>query len=193
MFRPLICNDIHPYLIALLRGVQTGYDLPNEMSEERWRYIKSHLDEDPVLSGFAGFGCSFGGKWWGGYARNNANRNYAAEAKRSLLKDMATLGDATFTCMDYRDVPLPDGCVVYADPPYADTTKYCGKQFDHAAFWDYMRAVSKSHLVFISEQAAPDDFVSIWEKQVRRTLNVETNSRHKATERLFVHRDLVHE
>lgn len=191
LFKPLVCNDIHPYLIAMLKGVQNGYDLPTDITEERWKYIREHLDEDPVLSGFVGFGCSFGGKWWGGYARNNEKRNYAAEAKRSLLKDMATLGDATFTCMDYRDVPLPDGCVVYADPPYANTTKYCGRVFDHDAFWDYMRTVSKSHVVFISEESAPKDFVAIWEKQVRRTLNVEVTQRQNATEKLFVHRDYV--
>ena len=28
------------------------------------------MDENPALTGFVGFGCSFGGKWWGGYAKD---------------------------------------------------------------------------------------------------------------------------
>ena len=51
-------------------------------------YIRTHKDEDHVLTGFVGFGCSFGGKWFGGYARNAGGTNYAAQSKRSLLKDM---------------------------------------------------------------------------------------------------------
>lgn len=64
--------------------------------------LKKNKDLDKVLTGFVGFGCSFGGKWFGGYAKNKTNTNYALQSKKSLLKDMATLIDAEFTCSDYR-------------------------------------------------------------------------------------------
>lgn len=187
-FKTKILNDKHEYLIALLKGIQAGYELPENISKESYQYIRTHLDEDKVLSGFVGFGCSFGGKWFGGYAKNQTNRNYASESKKSLLKDMATLMDAEFICKDYRDVELPDGCVVYADPPYNGTTGYGNEKFDSDVFWDYMREISKNHIVFISEQNAPDDFVSIWERQLTRTLDVNKNNQFKATEKLFVHK-----
>ena len=187
-FKTKILNDKHEYLIALLQGVQTGYELPEHISNEKYQYIKMHLDEDKVLSGFVGFGCSFGGKWFGGYATNQTNRNYASETKRSLLKDMAALTDAQFICKDYHDVELPNNCVVYADPPYNGTTGYGNEKFDSDVFWDYMREISKNHLVFISEQNAPDDFIPIWEKQLTRTLDVNKNNQFKATEKLFVHK-----
>lgn len=187
-FKTKILNDKHEYLIALLKGIQVGYELPENISKESYQYIRTHLDEDKVLSGFVGFGCSFGGKWFGGYAKNQTNRNYASESKKSLLKDMATLMDAEFICKDYRDVELPDGCVVYADPPYNGTTGYGNEKFDSDIFWDYMREISKNHIVFISEQNAPDDFVSIWERQLTRTLDRNKNNQFKATEKLFVHK-----
>ena len=68
--------------------------------------------------GFVGFGCSFGGKWFGGYARNKTGTNYALQSKKSLMKDINTLMNARFICEDYRNVYLPDNCVIYADPPY---------------------------------------------------------------------------
>ena len=67
-FARKILNDKHEYLIELLNGVKHGYDLPESISVDDYKYIKEHKDEDKVLAGFVGFGCSFGGKWFGGYA-----------------------------------------------------------------------------------------------------------------------------
>lgn len=97
-----ILNDKHAYLIAMLQGVQRGYNLPELITLEQYQYIRDHKELDPVLAGFVGFGCSFGGKWYGGYARNKTGTNYALQSKRSLLKDMATLQNAEFVCGDYR-------------------------------------------------------------------------------------------
>lgn len=186
-FDKMILNDNHEYLIELLKGVQNGYELPEFISEQDYKYIREHKDDDKVLSGFVGFGCSFGGKWFGGYARNKTNTNYALQSKKSLLKDMDTLMDVEFTCQDYRNVILPNDCVVYADPPYNGTTGYGKEKFNSDAFWEYMRNISKEHLVFISEQNAPEDFIPIWEKPFTRTLDVNKNNQFKVTEKLFIH------
>ena len=117
-FSNVICNDNHKYLIALWRALQSGYDLPEVISEDTYKSIRENKDVNPALTGFVGFGCSFGGKFFGGYARNKTGTNYAAQSKRSILKDFANLQNATFTCNDYKDVVIPAGSVVYADPPY---------------------------------------------------------------------------
>ena len=187
-FDKVTLNDSHEYLIEMFKGVQNGYELPENITEEQYKYIKSHKDENKVLSGFVGFGCSFGGKWFGGYARNKTNTNYAAQSKRSLLKDMNTLYNADFICKDYQDVELSQNCIIYADPPYNNTTGYGKEKFDSAEFWEYAREVSKTHLMFISEQEAPEDFVSIWEKPFTRTLDVNKNNQFKVTEKLFIHK-----
>ena len=183
----VICNDIHPYLIAMLKGAQMGYQFPETVTEEEWKYARANKDENPVMTGFIGFGCSFGGRFFQGYARDKKNpRNYALATKNSLEKLAPKIKDFKFLCMDYRDVPLPDGCVVYCDPPYDGTKEYAGIKFDSNAFWDYMREISQNHLVFISELNAPDDFTPIWEKKVTRTLDVNKNNMFKSTEKIFV-------
>lgn len=184
----IILNDKHEYLIALLKGVQAGYVLPETITEEQYRYIRANKDVDPVIAGFVGFGCSFGGKWFGGYARNSVGRNYASESKKSLLKDMSTLGNAEFICDDYRKVPIPQGAVVYADPPYANTTGYSGEKFDSEEFWQYMRLLAVTgRTLYISEQTAPPDFICVWEKPITRTLDRNKDNQFKATEKLFTY------
>lgn len=183
----MILNDKHKYLIEMFKGVQNEYKLPEYISEEQYKYIREHKDEDKILTGFVGFECSFGGKWFGGYARNKGGTNYALQSKKSLLKDMKTLMQAKFICKDYRDVDLPENCIIYADPPYNNTTGYGKTKFNSDEFWQYARKVSESHLMFISEQTAPDDFVSIWEKPFTRTLDVNKNNQFKVTEKLFIH------
>lgn len=187
-FSPVICNDKHAYLISLLRGVQAGYDLPDYISEELYRYLRDNKDLDPVLAGFAGFGCSFGGKWFAGYARTSAGTNFAAQSKKSLLKDMAALQGAWFTNVDYRNLSIPQGAVIYADPPYDGTTGYQHEHFDSAEFWQYARLLAQTgHLIFISEETAPRDFVSVWQKPFTRTLDVNKDNQFRATENLFVY------
>jgi DNA adenine methylase len=78
---------------------------------------------------------------------------------------------------------------VYADPPYANTTGYSfGKDFDTDEFWEYMRHISKNNQVFISEQSAPSDFECVWQREIKRTLDVNKNNQPQKTEKLFVYR-----
>lgn len=138
-----ILNDKHPYLIAMWQALQNGWTPPDVVTKEEYYRVKANMDENPALTGFVGFGCSFGGKWFGGLASNKKGDNYCARAERSLLKDLRGVQSATFTCLDYHDVEIPDGAVVYCDPPYANTTGYTVGQFDTNEFWDYMRQLSK--------------------------------------------------
>lgn len=183
-----ILNDKHEYLIEMFKGLQNGYDLPESISEDEYRSIKQDLNKDKVLSGFVGFGCSFGGKWFGGYARSCKTRDQATESKKSVLKDMEGLKYAEFLNLDYKDVEIPKGSVIYADPPYKDTTMYGSKlKFDSEEFWDYMRKISIDNFVFISEEQAPDDFECIWEKELYRTLDVNKNNQPIKIEKLFLY------
>ena len=188
-FDKVICNDKHEYLIELFKGVQNGYELPELITEEQYKYIREHKDENKILTGFVGFGCSFGGKWFGGYARNKTNTNYALQSKKSLLKDMDNLMITQFTCQDYRDVIIPNNSIVYADPPYNNTTGYGKDKFNSDEFWEYMRVISKNNKVFISEQIAPSDFKCIWEKEFTRTLDVNKDNQFKVTEKLFTYKN----
>lgn len=189
-FENVICNDLHPYLIAMYQALQNGYDLPKNISEEQYRYIREHKDEDKALTGFVGFGCSFGGRWFGSYARDKNGVNYAKQGRNAIMRDFENLKTAKFTCADYRSVDIPDGSIVYADPPYAGVTGYSTGKFDSTEFWEYMRKISEKNTVFISELQAPDDFVCVWQKEILRTLNG-NSKRPKSVEKLFVHKSQI--
>ena len=181
-----IGNDIHKYLIALLNHVsETTDDLPDSITEEEYNAVRTNPSNYPDwYVGLVGF-CSFGGKWWGGYAKDKRGDDYCGQAKRGLIKNLSGVVNATFTCLDYKDVEIPDGAVVYCDPPYANTTGYTVGQFDTNEFWDYMRQLSKRCDVYISEESAPDDFECIWSKEKVRTLEKNDNVGRVKVEKLF--------
>lgn len=52
------------------------------------------------------------------------------------LERLQSLQRLEITHKDYRQVELPAGCVVYADPPYKDTAGY-STDFDHSAFYSW--------------------------------------------------------
>ena len=177
--------DFNEYLIEMYKGVQNGYELPDSLTEEEYKYIREHKDEDKVLTGFVGFGCSFAGKWFGGYARNKQNHNYCKASKNSLMKKMSTMADVEFDWRDYKSLFLK-GCLIYCDPPYANTTKYTGvPDFDSEEFWNIMRAWSKDNDVYISEYEAPDDFVSVLEIPTKTNIRDKSDNVCCRVEKLF--------
>ncbi len=180
-----ILNDKHPYLVAMWQALQNGWTPPDVVTKEEYYRVKANMDENPALTGFVGFGCSFGGKWWGGYAKDKRGDDYCGQAKRGLLKDFIGVQSATFTCLDYKDVKISDGAVVYCDPPYSNTTGYTVGQFNTDEFWNYMRQLSKRCDVYISEESAPNDFECIWSKEKIRTLEKNDNVGRVKVEKLF--------
>lgn len=194
-FDQIICNDKQPYLIALYKAIQNGWIPPDELTEEEYRYIKNNKDENPALTGFVGFGCSFGGKWFGGYGRHGTKdkhaeeRSMCQESKRALMRDINILKNCEFTNMDYHDIILPDNAVVYADPPYKGKMAAYGlaETFNSEEFWDWVRNNSSQHMIFISELEAPDDFVPIWERQVLRQLANCNAENFSTREKLFIY------
>jgi DNA adenine methylase len=178
------CNDSQEYLIELWKYIQAGNILPDEITEDQYRFYKSNKDMHKAISAFVGFGCSFGGKWWGGYARQTKGLNYAKTAKNSLLKKYRGLQNANFLCQDYRNVKIENNSVIYCDPPYENTTKYSNsKEFNHQEFWEYMRTLGKDNIVFISEINAPEDFEIVWQKEFTR--NLEATNVFTSVEKLF--------
>lgn len=86
---------------------------------------------------------------------------------------------------DYSEVAIPPGAVVYCDPPYAGTAGYQVGEFDSIKFWDWVRVMSSTNPIYISEYSAPEDFVSILSINKRVTMNVNSQT---STERLYVHK-----
>ena len=184
-----IGSDFNEYVISLFTGIQNGFMPPNEVSEEEYKQARLNRVVTPLVS-FIGFGCSYSGKWFGGYARGNTNkgqpRNYCLESKKNILKQSENLKGVEFIHSSYQNLQIPSNSLIYCDPPYEGTTKY-KDGFSHAEFWEWCRTKTKEgHQVFISEYNAPIDFKSIYSKEVNSSLTKDTGSK-KANEQLFVY------
>lgn len=186
---PRIGNDVHYYLIQMWLALQQGWIPPDVVSEELYQDVRIHKEAyPPALVGFIGFGCSYSGKWFGGYARGNTNdgkpRNYCAESRRNVLKQIPQLLGVKFLCGDYMQIDLPENSIIYCDIPYKDTTSYSNK-FDHHIFWEWCRIKSnEGHIVFVSEYIAPSDFKYVWQKRVNNSLTANTGAK-QGIERLW--------
>ena len=167
--------DCNRYLIALLKYVQAGGQLPEQITKEEHQKVKEQMDSYPDwYVGFVGFICSYSGRFMAGYVRNNVLKksgkveHYQKEHINNLLKQ--NLSDTTFIYSDYRSLDIPDNSVIYCDPPYSGTTGY-KDAFDSEAFWDWCRQMkAKGHQIYISEYNAPSDFACIWQKDQNKNL-----------------------
>jgi len=179
--------DFNPYVIEALKLIRDAPEsLPDHVTEDYYQELKAKK-ELKGLTGWVAFSCSFGAKWFGGYARGEG-RNHCAEAKRNALNQSPKLQDIIFISGSYLYLDIPKNSIIYCDPPYEGTTKY-KDGFCHATFWNWVRAKSlEGHTVFISEYNAPEDFICVWEKEL--TTSFSTSESIKATEKLFIFNDL---
>ena len=179
------CYDINEYLIEMYKAVQNGWIPPTTITKEEYDYIKDNKDENKVLTGFVGIGCSYSGKWFGGYAKNNTGRNYCMNAHNSIMKQVNEIKGIKFACKDYRELEC-EGCLIYCVPPYKNTTKYSIiGSFDTEEFWNVMRNWSKNNTVIISEYEAPNDFECIKEINTKTDIRNRSGKRENRVERLF--------
>lgn len=186
------CYDKHPYLIAMYQELQKGWEPPKELTKEEYDHIKTNPDEKPYLTGFVGFGCSFAGKWFGGYAKDSTGRNFCLNAYNSIMRKMKGFQDTKFECKSYKDIN-PSGALIYCDPPYAGTTQYSKQlvgDFDSDEFWATMREWSKKNIVVVSEYNAPEDFKCAWEQKVKLDIRDKDNKKKDRVEKLFTLSDL---
>lgn len=186
----VICSDLNPYLISLWKELLNGWIPPDYITEKDYEWIKQNKDIYPHLTAFVGFGCSWGGKWFGGYARDK-KRNYAKESKNSLLNNVLLLRDLdiAFHVWNFIKQKAPDdSCFIYCDPPYKSTTGYGAvKKWNADKFWNKVRQLDKEgHTILISEYSAPEDFKCVESFRSNKTLN--TENQKSTVEKLFMRR-----
>ena len=185
-----IANDKHYYLIEMWKALQKGWEMPNNISEEEYKYIKEHKNENVPLTGFVGFGLSYSGKWFGGYCRDGKDRNYCLNAKNSNNKILDKIKDVKFYNLDYDEVDIPEGSLVYCDIPYKNTTQYCKSEvgeFNHEEFYQWVKDNSNKYDIYISEykENIPNDFEIVWEYKSKKDIRNKDNKKTATTEVLI--------
>lgn len=194
-YGPGIVSDVNPALIALYQAVRDGWTPPTSVSREEYEAAKKLPDSDPRKA-FCGFGCSFGGKWFGGYAdpslgrmvRGRRTKREAARATAcSIVRDVARLQHGSLRCLDFLTVDPRPGAyeTIYCDPPYAGATGY-GTRFSHALFWERCQQWAACGVrVFVSEYSCAVPARVAWQK--RHEVCVQGGLRNDARlERLFL-------
>lgn len=185
--------DNNEYLITLLQKVRDGWLPEKEYTEEDYKAAKKDKSlYPPEAIAFMGFGMSFGGKFFDGFARgkdkNGKSRNYFLETYRSLQKQAPNLAGIEFVHSDFRELSIPknaENCVVYCDPPYHNREQgYKSKNFPFEEFCEWVRKLSENNHVFISEYEMPSDFECIEEWEIRMTMQ-HSKLGDKRVEKLF--------
>ena len=105
------------------------------------------------------------------------------------LQGLEGLEGLEVTRMDYRDVVIPDGATVYADPPYRGTSDRAYKQFNFDAFDGWLESVSFP--VYVSEYTAPRGCIEVASKQKVSTMSANGKPQH-VVEKLFVQERFAH-
>ena len=188
--RTVIGNDANECLIAMWQQLQEGWLPPKHITKEVYYEIKNKVaqsKDDLALKAFVGFGCSFAGKWWGGFAKSNHGQDYCLCAFNSTMKKAKNLDTVVFSALDYRNVPIPHGALVYCDIPYKGTTQYSAVgAFDHEAFYSWMK-LQRDCTILVSEYAqnVPDFCEVVWSKNSKQDIRNASGCKSETIEVVF--------
>jgi DNA adenine methylase len=178
-----IASDLCQDIVMLWSAAADGWWPPISVSEAEYKAAKN--EPPSAYRAFVGFGCSFGGKFFGGYARNKRGDDFVKNARNSVLRKAKRLRGVSFFCCSY-DSLSPVDSLVYCDPPYANTTQgYASVKFDSKNFWLTMRKWSEQgNTVLVSEYNAPDFAREVWRKETKIEMRSK-NGRERRIEKLF--------
>lgn len=181
--------DINSYLISALITIRDYINEVPKNNKEFTEYDYNQLrkNNNYRFKGYAGFAFSYGGKWLGGWRRDNSHkRDYIKESYNNAVNQSPLLQGVKLINASYLNLQIPENSLIYCDPPYKGTTKYKDR-FNHNIFWEWCRdKVKEGHTVFISEYNAPYDFECIWQKEIVSSLTKNTGAK-KGVEKLFIH------
>jgi len=193
-FSYTFASDLSEDLILMWRALRNGWEPPHPLIVSEDEYAKLRDAAPSPIRALVGFGGSFGGKWFGGYARgglqaNGQPRNHQEESAANVLCIHGQLAhrNVSFRRLSYSDIWPARGSVIYCDPPYSETEGYkAAGAFDSAEFWRTAnRWVENGCHVFVSEYSAPEDWECVWTHQHRRSLSTTAQGRPCTTEALF--------
>jgi DNA adenine methylase len=191
-----IASDVHPDLIRMWHALsREGWRPPEYVDLNEYRSLQNS-GVSSALRGYAGFACSYGGKFFGGheYRRKRSespNRDGSPGGggqdteRRNVIRIGKTIGGVELRCSDYEELRIPVRSIVYCDPPYLETSGYDCGDFDHERFWRVAdKWVAHGAIVFVSEYRGPWQILD--EHQRQAVLGHSVGDRR--TERLYLKR-----
>ena len=161
-FELLLCDN-NKALITMWSYLLNNEVILPSISESDYNELKNLKDPDNWLTAYAGFGLSFGGKWFGGYARGRGD--YNGELQRSVEKKIRSLKSkkaVDFVHCDCYDLVVNSKSVIYLDPPYVGRTGVGGFNRDGLDVFELgERLVNDGHIVLITEFRQGGEFIPL--------------------------------
>lgn len=191
-FKTKLAGDNCLDIVLLMQETRDGKMFPENISREKYEALRH--GEPSSMRAFAGFGSSFGGKFFGGYAgatpprpKNAMGDNPARAASRRLSRMTPYLAGADIRHADFRSWSPGHGWLVYADPPYSETTNGYGDKDDCSDFWDVASSwVENGAVVLVSELSAPSGWSAVWSRPAAGNMQRGGSVANTRTEYLFV-------
>lgn len=202
-----IANDKNYGMVALLDALGNhNWTPPETMTQKEWKAIMKGgiREEDDLLQkalfAFAATGPTFGSMWCGQWAKDYPGMEGTRyrQARDAALKDAPGLKGITFFSDSYDKLDIPEGAIVYCDPPYAGTTGYSGavrkiKDGDSTSsnewradpFWRWADALALAGCdVYVSEYKGPSGGAFTGYVQVPQHLKDELTAARAARKQL---------
>jgi len=154
-------GDANESVIKMWQSAQKGWKPPTNVTKKEYENLK--YAKASAKKGFVGHQCSFGGKNFRGYVKERCTGTKIQHGSENVREVAAELKDVKFTNADYSQFSSLKGYIIYCDPPYGKYSDYYDEDhrrmsFDHEAFWQWCREMSKHNMIFVSEYNAPKDF-----------------------------------
>lgn len=187
--RERAANDLHYELICMHKAVQDGTYKPKRITEVEYKHIKDNKSEyAPWLVAFVGFGLSFSGKYFGGFARCNRGDDYFSNCVNSTTKKHLTMQDVLFSHGSYDECALPENALIYCDIPYRGTTGYSTGLFSHKEFYAWAavkQAEGFNVLVSEYEHNVPSGWEVVWRHESKKDIRNKGGVQEKTVEVLM--------
>jgi len=177
-------GDTNESVIKMWQAAQTGWVPPNSCSEKNYNQLKND-ETSSAEKGYFGHQFSFGGGYFMGYTgKYKGGQTSFKTISNKICKIAGDLHEVEFTSGTYNQFSDLENYIIYCDPPYANTRCKYADKFDNDSFWEWVREMSKTNVVFVSEYSAPEDFECVYENKKK----IQTSSKKVSSgcEKLFM-------
>lgn len=178
-----IGNDKNPYVLALLEAIRDGYEPPDDVTEEMFDEVIADPKKFPKhYVGFVGL-CTFGCQFFNTFNRSRVagqdSRYFTAQQKKHFMIKKGGFQGVEFKAGSFAQLEIPEGAIVYCDPPYEGTVGYGYRINNFTEFWKWAdKLAEKGHEVYVSGYKntprgtilTADKWKIIWEKEISCTV-----------------------
>ena len=185
----LLADIIKPLVLMHEKCYNEGVEwMPLDVTREQFDQYKMDRPKDDPMTAWIGLGYVLIPDWFHSYFPHKVES--IRNGQKRTVNWLRNCSDVQFECSSYNELEIPDGAVVYCDPPYADSDaiKYA-VGFDHDQFWNWVRELSQRCVVVCSTFDPPEDFITLhdWGDTVtiKQTKGSTLNKQRVESERLI--------